>query len=1595
MRTFCTVSAPLEACAPPARPLSPGSRFLALRLLGTPQPRTLYFLVEAKSRVREVYSQTCLHFAKQGMLDTELFGLAVLIDGEYMFADPESKLSKYGPKSWRSSHTHGLDANGRPLLELHFRVQFYIESPFMLRDETSRHNYYLQLKANAISRDVPKEYSEQSMILLGGLALQADLGDCPDDDCRPVAESPAILSSSSSSVGASSNSVGGILINGGISLANLKNQSTVSNGGSITSINATIGNISLKSGSKKSNTNIKCNTISDVLQLKSSTNSTVTTGTSSLRKIMNSGSVRQIESILIPPASSTSSLATNSSTSAITSSSSSSIGASNISSNLQEYFRLEDYLPAGIHSAWSSSAMRSCHRENRGISRAEAELNYIRQACSIHDAINAHVYRMKLSKTENGIGTVLFVVYAKGIRIYSENAQPVTFLWPNITKLSFERKKFEIRSGDNKITLYSMSDEKNKMLLTLCKETHQFSMKIASRLKEAIRREEEENQCLDACYIYSRSSLHLPYKNKNDQRISVISSTSSNTTSGIVSDRVHSEDELEIMINTPPNVPIAAPSTESLALAHLLDRPSVSRQASSAGQVSLKDLEEHLAALSIRSKTRSNSSDSTGGAVGSTSGSSTEHTSTTTNNIHITDRIRSGPTLGDSSGSISIETESPNSHHNIGSQCSSTCSTVVVATDTITLSSLAAHTAASNRRSSTSSSLELGFSHTAQNSAISEDASTCVEHEFRNQDGCEIDETQSGVYTLEHGAPPTETSGVYTMNSSEITGQSSEIAESESHDSSHYGCFQPNANITTDVDEGVSETADSVDGLRNVSFEHNRLKNDDMSEFRLRSDSNISASGSFRGDGSDPTDNKHTLLTAEELTDLIVGRGSYPSRKTVSATLDSDCDYVTLPLALEGDSYIQGHQDTAPSEDADVDMMDVILPTDPPAPPKRIDSNMPHSSLANIGSHLRSPPPYHARHETTGLCGPSVRKSLQKLAISSPINKNSTEIQKPVISQPPIPIPLRDPPPYPQQPTAIKSQVSDVLRNLEISQNTITNTTIPEEVTARFITTRPHINILKAHTSVVSDNAKPSFAAPTLPAIIPLGTTSNPNQKISQVTQVSRGHSNHNVNSLTPSKPQSLASQQQITATVPTTIGIPIVPYNIHSAHKSISSIPAPPPPYHHEVKPATPRTCVLLPVIKPRQYLPPPPPTLPRQPPPPPPPPQLATVYTGQLARSQIELYQQQLYSDVDYVIYPLQDPAVSQQEYLDAKQGSILAAMAAQSPPPPPYLAYHTTAATANTWDTCKGHAIYRSTPYLPIALSSHSRYASTQNLSDTYVQLPGAYSPLYSPSVASLCSSYEPPPPPPLRPTPQTTSAAHHTASLFARSRSDDNILNSVDGMPKIKRHPPPPPPPYVNRRVKKPPMPVPIEKPPPTSTSSLTLLSTSSSSSSAILINGSPTISLNSSSTNLQQAATNHLSTPSIQQNQSNGTATSIDIQTLREKSKNMDLPLISALCNDRSLLKQTKAFVMPKHPKNTLTISPNSLSSKTIQSTKYPVSGLSTTQLAKPRKTTISHRHPNDKLPPLPMQTAEANNYVMDPTPSVIKHKSYNSTQTGS
>ena len=91
---------------------------------------------------------------------------------------------------------------------------------------------------------------------------------------------------------------------------------------------------------------------------------------------------------------------------------------------------------------------------------------------------------------------------------------------------------------------------------------------------------------------------------------------------------------------------------------------------------------------------------------------------------------------------------------------------------------------------------------------------------------------------------------------------------------------------------------------------------------------------------------------------------------------------------------------------------------------------------------------------------------------------------------------------------------------------------------------------------------------------------------------------------------------------------------------------------------------------------------------------------------------------------------------------------------------------------------------------------------------------------------------------------------------------------------------------------------------------------------------------------------------------------LDIRTLREKSRNLDLPLISALCNDRYLLKQTKAFVLPKNPNDCT--SPTTSKSTTRSCNrggdtrnKYPASEVSNTQISKPprKSSTLTHKHP--------------------------------------
>ncbi|KAG8212686.1 hypothetical protein J437_LFUL019564 [Ladona fulva] len=701
-------------------------------------------------------------------------------------------------------------------------------------------------------------------------------------------------------------------------------------------------------------------------------------------------------------------------------------------------------------------------------------------------------------------------------------------------------------------------------------------------------------------------------------------------------------------------------------------------------------------------------------------------------------------------------------------------------------------------------------------------------------------------------------------------------------------------------------------------------------------------------------------------------------RSTVSSTLDTDSDYVRLPLRpitsfSDSDSFLASS------------------PTPPPPPPRD------ESSGAKVGSYVyldHTPRPISMGCVTT-------------------ITQAADEVDGRLIMGPSFsPRPPPPPPPVTSMTTS--------------------------EANARFITTRPNINILTAHTSTAPAVASPSFAAPTAaqqqlrayppgdarthpPAVHPRPPQLLPSPVVARGLAVQHRTSPHRHLSIgSTGCAEELAAKMK--PTVSSSGHSPILPvigpnnyldvhaskvmanhrhnHHHHQQHpKQRSGLlrgTIQSPKKSHQVSRGHPVSPVVSPLPSPLMA------HQPRQQPtylcgpttcgvahrhhrhqhhhhhapcmthhtvshnggspgsvsPAAPQPSLATVYTNQVTQSQIEQYKQQLYSDVDYVIYPMKDPALSKQEYMDAKQGSTLMAHLQQQqynshhhhhhfhggyptviqPPPPPYRG------------PTKSGILYRSTPNVSggtvtgtygvqvhhpangIPFSQHRivtapKYASNQNLScgggssaststnstvNSYLSemapFPGlrpflstqslaltpapAYS-FYSASTQNLTRGmYEqqqhtlPPPPPPIPKgggefmqvsIPTLPTLAGHLE--FGRTRSDDNILNidkqqgTITGRQYYRLPPPPPYDPSVNA--------------------------------SNVSVNGNPAPESSPQVSVPQQSPS---SSSSDETKKADGM---LDIRTLREKSKNLDLPLISALCNDRSLLKQTNAFVA--HP----------------------------------------------------------------------------------
>lgn len=421
--------------------------------------------VDVKSKFQEVFNQIAGHLS---LRETEYFGLAFKKDSEYHFIILDEKIHKLAPKQWKSGSGEGVDSQGKPLINVWFRVQFYVDQVILLREKVTRHQYYLQLKDNVLHYN--HLYNEEKCFQLAAYALQADHGNYIEEKHKDGYFSPA---------------------------------------------------------------------------------------------------------------------------------------------NYFPTWMLERH---GVEYLAKSTPV--IHQDLHNMTRNEAELRYIRSSSLPPGAHNLHFYTVRKRKTDKTCNTWL-AVCAKGVDVYEDDAgyknHISTFLWRDIGKLYFDKKRFEIRSiqsaGGRRFMYYTDCDIKSKYLLNICRSTHIFQMAIQPKLMEIQHLDNEDQKRYRESYIYSdgrdRSYFHhYPSPSKsvsgsssnNNQRFSVISDASSNTTSGIVSDRNAvsfddgEEHSREIMIDCPPRGAVYGTPIQSRSKFHLLSslhsfRPSRKGSKTSPGRI--------------------------------------------------------------------------------------------------------------------------------------------------------------------------------------------------------------------------------------------------------------------------------------------------------------------------------------------------------------------------------------------------------------------------------------------------------------------------------------------------------------------------------------------------------------------------------------------------------------------------------------------------------------------------------------------------------------------------------------------------------------------------------------------------------------------------------------------------------------------------------------------------------------------------------------------------------------------------------------------------------------------------------------------------
>ncbi|XP_077354565.1 tyrosine-protein phosphatase non-receptor type 13 isoform X4 [Festucalex cinctus] len=105
--------------------------------------------------------------AHVGLVERHLFGLAYLTENEFFFVNPDAKLSKVAPETWKKKSDVPFN--------LFLRIKFFLDDVNLIQHAMTKHQYYLQLRKDIL--DERMRCDMENAILLASIGLQAEFGD--------------------------------------------------------------------------------------------------------------------------------------------------------------------------------------------------------------------------------------------------------------------------------------------------------------------------------------------------------------------------------------------------------------------------------------------------------------------------------------------------------------------------------------------------------------------------------------------------------------------------------------------------------------------------------------------------------------------------------------------------------------------------------------------------------------------------------------------------------------------------------------------------------------------------------------------------------------------------------------------------------------------------------------------------------------------------------------------------------------------------------------------------------------------------------------------------------------------------------------------------------------------------------------------------------------------------------------------------------------------------------------------------------------------------------------------------------------------------